>query len=74
MGWFQQQYIWRLWDGLNDITWKELFSFIRCNVLTDWRRKWQPTPGFLSGEFHGQKSLMGYSPWGHDLSVLHMSD
>ena len=29
-----------------------------------WRREWQPTPVFLPGEFHGQKSLMGYSPWG----------
>ena len=28
-----------------------------------WRRAWQPTPVFLSGEFHGQKSLVGYSPW-----------
>ena len=27
-----------------------------------WRRKWQPTPVFLSGEFHGQRSLVGYSP------------
>ena len=30
-----------------------------------WRRKWQPTPVFLPGESHGQKSLAGYSPWGH---------
>ena len=30
-----------------------------------WRRKWQPTPVFLSGEFHGQRSLVGYSLWGH---------
>ena len=30
-----------------------------------WRRKWQPTPGLLPGEFHGQRSLVGYSPWGH---------
>ena len=30
-----------------------------------WRRKWQPTPVFLSREFYGQKSLVGYSPWGH---------
>ena len=29
-----------------------------------WRRKWQPTPVFLSGEFHGQKGLAGYSPFG----------
>ena len=28
-----------------------------------WRREWLPTPVFLSGEFHGQKSLAGYSPW-----------
>ena len=28
------------------------------------RRKWQPTPVFLLGEFHGQRSLAGYSPWG----------
>ena len=27
-------------------------------------RKWQPTPVFSPGEFHGQKSLAGYSPWG----------
>ena len=28
-----------------------------------WRRKWQPTPVFLSGKFHGQRSLVSYSPW-----------
>ena len=37
-----------------------------------WRRKWQPTPVFLPGKPHGQRSLVGYSPWGrkrirHDL-------
>ena len=30
-----------------------------------WRRKWQPTPVFLPGKSHGQRSLSGYSPWGH---------
>ena len=29
-----------------------------------WRRKWQPTPVFLPGESHGQRSLGGYSPQG----------
>ena len=29
-----------------------------------WRRKWQPIPVFLPGEFHGHRSLVGYSPWG----------
>ena len=27
-----------------------------------WKRVWQPTPEFLPGEAHGQKSLEGYSP------------
>ena len=30
-----------------------------------WRRAWQPTPVFLPGECHGQRSLESYSPWGH---------
>ena len=30
-----------------------------------WRRAWQPTPVFLPGESHGQRSVVGYSPWGH---------
>ena len=29
-----------------------------------WRRAWQFTPVFLPGESHGQRSLVGYSPWG----------
>ena len=30
-----------------------------------WRRKRQPTPVFLPGESHEQRSLVGYSPWAH---------
>ena len=30
-----------------------------------WRRKWQPAPLFLPGKPYGQRSLVGYSPWGH---------
>ena len=29
-----------------------------------WRRKWQPTSVFLPGRSHGQRSLVGHSPWG----------
>ena len=40
-----------------------------CNVgdlgLVPWRRAWLPTPIFLPGEFHGQRSLAGYSPPSH---------
>ena len=28
------------------------------------RRKWQPTSVFLPGKFHGERSLVDYSPWG----------
>ena len=29
-----------------------------------WSRKWQPTPVFLAGKFHGQRSMLGYHTWG----------
>ena len=29
-----------------------------------WGRKWQPTPVFLPGKSHAQRSLAGYGPWG----------
>ena len=38
-------------------------SFPRSGRIP-WRRKWQPTPVFLPGQSHGQRSLVGYSPWG----------
>ena len=34
------------------------------------RRAWQPTPVSLPGESHGQRSLEGYSPWGHRESAM----
>ena len=40
---------------------------LRCDPWVrkiPWRKKWQPTPVFLPGESHGQRSLAGYSPWG----------
>ena len=51
----------------------KLFLSLTLNFFCDncipyrvvWRRKWQPTPGFLTGESHGQRSLVGFSPWGH---------
>ena len=38
-----------------------------------WRRKWQPTPIFLPGKSHGQRSLVGYSykRVGHELGLNH---
>ena len=34
------------------------------------RGTWQPTPAFLPGESRGQRSFLGYSPWGHIESDL----
>ena len=36
----------------------------------NWRRQWQPTSVLLPGKSHRQKSLAGYSPWGHKESDL----
>ena len=40
----------------------------------DWEdpleKEWLPTPVFLPGEFHGQRSLVDYSPWGHKESDM----
>ena len=30
-----------------------------------WKKEWLPTVVFFPGESHGQRSLVGYSPWGH---------
>ena len=38
---------------------------ISTNKKIPWKREWQFTPVFLPGEFHGQRSLAGYSPQGH---------
>ena len=41
-------------------------GFDPCIGKIPWRKQWQLTPIlFLSGEFHGQRSLASYSPWGH---------
>ena len=41
-------------------------KFLVCITLnwTDWRRQWHPTPVLLPRKFHGQRSLVGCSPWG----------
>ena len=37
-----------------------------------WSRNWQPTPVIVPEKFHGQKSLVGYSPW--DRKELNMTE
>ena len=47
---------------ISSIAIKMIFK-IQFIILT-WRRKWQSTPVLLPGKSHGQRSLVGYSPWG----------
>ena len=41
-------------------------SVIKSHCPPMWRRQWQPTPVLLPGKSHGRRSLVGYSPWGHE--------
>ena len=59
------------WELLPSLIFLELkvkvprvFSHYPRNKELARRRAWQPTPVFLPGESHGQRSLVGYSPWG----------
>ena len=45
-------------------------GFDPCVGKVPWRRTWQHTPVFLPGKCHRQRSLVGYSPWGHKESVM----
>ena len=40
-------------------------GFVPCLRKIPWRRKWKPIPVFLPWKSHGQRSLVGYSQWGH---------
>ena len=49
---------------------KKRYFWLRGSRPCNWRRKWQPTPVFLPGESHGQRSLVGCSPWGRTESDM----
>ena len=53
------QFMGSLRVGHDWMTSLSLFTFMH------WRRKWQPTPVFLPGEYQGQRSLVGCCLWGH---------
>ena len=54
---------WFRWEGIHLQCQRPEFD--PCFGKIPWRRAWQPTPVFLPGESHGQRSLAAYSPWGH---------
>ena len=64
-----------IWVDFEDTVLTEIYQTEKdkhCIVITYlwvgkvlWRTKWLPTPVFLPGKSHGQRSLAGYSPQGH---------
>ena len=46
------------------------FDFLKSHIHVFLEEGWHPTPGFLPGESHGQRSLVGYSPWGRKESDM----
>ena len=57
------------WLNSKEFAWKcrrwRRHKFDPCVQKISRRRKWQSIPVFLPGESHRQRSLLGYSPWGH---------
>ena len=47
------------------------FQSLGCDP---WRRAWQPTLVFLLGKSQGQRSLEGYSPWGHKSDMTEVAE
>ena len=47
-----------------NVTFKNFESVCYTPTLCNWRRQWHPTPVLLPGKSHGQRSLVGCSPWG----------
>ena len=50
------------------LRWWRLCLQCRRPGFYSWRREWQPTPVFLPGESHEERSLAGYGPWGREES------
>ena len=50
--------------------WRQLESHSESPIIHMSTKLCQPTPVFLPGESHGQRSLAGYSPWGHKSRTL----
>ena len=60
------------WAAVHRVSksWTRLSDFPFTFHFMHWRRKWQPTPVFLPGEFQGRGSLVGYHLWGRTESDM----
>ena len=50
--------------------WVKILFYIDGYLVKTCRSKWKPTPVFLPGKSHGQRSLVGYILWGHKESDM----
>ena len=55
-------------SDIYEVCFKNRVLFWKVIVGYKWRRQWHPTPILLPGKSHGQRSLVGCSPWGHEES------
>ena len=55
----------RYWKYSDSNRFKICVLWFTVIQMSNGRRQWQPTPIFLPGKFHGRRSLVGCSPWGH---------
>jgi len=66
--WFKENMELSRWCSCKDLTCQcrrhRRCRFDPCTRKIIWRRKWQLTPVFLPGKFHGQRILASYSLWG----------
>ena len=60
----------RFLDIIMFISFSRVSRLWDCVMLSDWRRKWQPTPVFLPGESQGWGSLVGCRLWGRTESDM----
>jgi len=44
---------------------ESILYYLAIYAIIYQRRQWQPAPVLLPGNSHGQRSLVGCSPWGH---------
>ena len=65
MSFFRTQY-YSIYTWFFFFFWETLHIVFSTNQWHEGRRKWQLTPVLLPGKSHGQRSLVGYSPWGRE--------
>ena len=62
--WIKKMWCVYIYTHIHTHTHTHAHTHNRILLCSKRRRQWQPAPAFPPGKFHGQRSLVGYSPWG----------